>query len=339
MSATEALRWGILGTGRITGRIARAPVDPRRHVIAAVASRDAERARDHAQRHGIERWHGSYDDLLADPAVDVVYVALPNHLHAPWAIRAIEAGKHVLVEKPIALTVADVDAIATAAARHGRVVAEGFMYLHHPQTRSVLEAIASGRLGSIRLIRGSFSFTLTHPNDPRLDPEMGGGSLWDLGGYPVSFARRALGLDPDEVLAMQVADDGVDMAFVGQLRFPGDRLLVIDTSFRAPDRELLEVVGSEGVLTVDPAFLAPADRPTSYTIVGRDGQRSSVAIAAADAYRAEMDDLAAAIEDGRLASWSIADSRATVAALEALHLAAASIRGIRPLGRPGPVRA
>ena len=179
--------------------------------LQAVASRDPERGRAFADRHGAATVHPTYDALLADPAVDVIYVALPNGLHAEWTVRALEAGKHVLCEKPLALTVAEVDAIAAAAARNDRIAVEAFMYLHHPQTLKALEIARDGTLGELQVVSAAFSFFLDYPNDPRVDPDLGGGSLWDVGCYPVSISRRIAGEEPDGIAAFARFDErGVD---------------------------------------------------------------------------------------------------------------------------------
>ena len=142
---------------------------------------------------------GSYDALVASPDVDVIYIALPNHLHVPWTIKALEAGKHVLCEKPLALAAHEVDEIAAACERTGRIAVEGFMYLHHPQILRTLEIVRSGVLGPLEVVNGTFSFYLTNEADVRVDPTMGGGSVWDVGCYPVSMARRIAGEEPDRV--------------------------------------------------------------------------------------------------------------------------------------------
>jgi predicted dehydrogenase len=188
-----SLRWGILGPGRIAPRLVRGIGRSGRSELVAVAGRDAGRAEAFAARHAIPRSFGLYEALLADPDVDVVYVSLPNHLHAEWTVRALEAGKHVLCEKPLALTVAEVDRISAAADGAGRIAVEAFMYLHHPQILRALELAASGALGRLEVVSGTFSFLLSQADDPRVDPSMGGGSLWDVGCYPVSLARRIAG--------------------------------------------------------------------------------------------------------------------------------------------------
>jgi predicted dehydrogenase len=314
------LHWGIIGPGRIAPRIVRALVDHPRGELRAVASRDIGRARLFADRHGAPVAYGSYDELLADAAIDVVYVALPNHLHAEWSVRALDAGKHVLCEKPLALTVADVDAIAAAAERNRRIAVEAFMYLHHPQTLAALDMAASGALGTLRLVNATFSFFLTKEDDPRIDPSMGGGSLWDVGCYPVSIARRIAGEEPDAVAAFARFDDlGVDRTFVGQLRFPGGLLASFDSGFSAPERERIEIVGADATLVLEHPFLPEPDGPPPVVTIRRDGVATAVEVASVDQYRAEVDDLTAAILDGTRPRVDLAFSRGGIATLVELN--------------------
>jgi predicted dehydrogenase len=317
------LRWGILGPGRIAPRLVRAINAAPRAELTAVASRSAARAQAFAAAHGIRNAHGSYDALLAAGAVDVVYIALPNHLHAELAVRALDAGIHVLCEKPLALTVAQVDAIAAAAARNGRIAAEAFMYLHHPQILRALELARSGALGRVELLNGSFSFTLTYPNDPRVDPAMGGGSLWDVGCYPVSFARRLAGTDHASLAAWARFDErGVDRTFAGTLRFPGGLVAQFDCGFAQPDRQRLEIVGSEATLVLDAPFLTDPDGPPP-SIVRWDGTaRTAIAVPTVDQYRLEVEDLTSAILDGTPPRVDLAFSRGTIAALVELDAVA-----------------
>ena len=310
------LHWGIIGPGRIAPRVARALVDNARGELRAVASRDLERARAFAAAHGATTSYGSYEALLADPTIDVVYIALPNHLHAPWSIRALDAGKHVLCEKPLALSVAEVDAIAEAAARNDRIAVEAFMYLHHPQIHTALEIVGSGTLGDLQVIDATFSFFLDYPDDPRIDPAMGGGSLWDVGCYPVSIARRIAGREPDAVAAFARFDErGVDRTFVGQLRFPGGLLALFDSGFGAPHRERLEIVGSAASLVLEHPFVTTPDGPASVVTLHRDELATTIEVASPDQYRAEVDDLQAAILDGTPPRVDLAFSRGGIATL------------------------
>jgi D-xylose 1-dehydrogenase (NADP+, D-xylono-1,5-lactone-forming) len=317
------LRWGILGPGRIAPRIVRALRDNPRGLLHAVASRDPERSRAFANTHGAPTAFGSYEALLADPAVDVVYVALPNSLHAEWTVRALEAGKHVLCEKPLALTVADVDAIAEAASRSGRIAVEAFMYLHHPQTIRAVQIARSGALGPLQVVSAAFSFLLDHPNDPRIDPDLGGGSLWDVGCYPVSVARAIAGEEPDGIAAFARLDErGVDRTFVGQLRFPSGLLAHFESGFAAADRERVEIVGSDATLVLDHPFLPEPDGPPPRVTIRRDGAFEVVAVPSVDDYRSEVDDLQAAILNGTEPRVPLAFSRGSIATLVALDRAA-----------------
>jgi predicted dehydrogenase len=322
------LRWGILGPGRIAPRIVRATALSPRSELVAVASRDAGRAASFAATHGIARSFGSYESLLAAPDIDVVYVSLPNHLHAEWTIRALDAGKHVLCEKPLALTVDDVDAIAAAAARSGRIAVEAFMYLHHPQTLAAVELARGGALGPLELVNGTFSFFLSKADDPRIDPSMGGGSLWDVGCYPVSLARRIAAEEPDRLAAFARFDEmGVDRTFIGQLHFPGGLLAQFDSGFAAPDRERIEIVGGEATLVLDSPFLPEPDGPPPTLTMWRGRDATPIDVESVDQYGAEVENLTAAILDGTPPRVDLAFSRGTIATLVGLDRAARSATG------------
>ncbi|MBA2721116.1 MAG: Gfo/Idh/MocA family oxidoreductase [Chloroflexi bacterium] len=330
------LHWGILGPGRIAPRIVRGLRDSPRGLLHAVASRHADRARAFADAHGGDEpvaAYGSYEALLADPRIDVVYVALPNGLHAEWTIRALEAGKHVLCEKPLALTVDEVDAIAAAAARNRRIAVEAFMYLHHPQTIRAVEIAHSGALGPLQVVSSAFSFLLDHPEDPRIDPTLGGGSLWDVGCYPVSISRRLAGEEPEAVAALARLDErGVDRTFVGQLRFPSGLLAHFESGFAAADRERVEIVGSDATLVLDSPFLPEPDGPPPRVSIRRDGAVEEVPIPSVDSYRAEVDDLQAAILDGTPPRVDLSFSRGSIASLVALDRAARTSAATGPAG-------
>jgi xylose dehydrogenase (NAD/NADP) len=321
MTKTETLRWGLLGTARINRSVIPPLRASRRNRLDAVASRTPERAEAYAREWGIDRVFGSYDAMLADPAIDVVYIAVPNGLHAMWTVRAVEAGKHVLCEKPLAISVEEVDGVIAAAARHGRIVAEGFMYRHHPQTALVQRLIGDGTLGDLRLVRGSFTFQHTRMDDVRWDPALGGGSLWDVGCYPVSFARLVSGVEAAEVQGTQVlGPTGVDLSFAGVLRFPGDVLAVVDSSFVAPFHTSVDIVGSVATLRVASPFKPGPE--ASIVIVGEDGSSREVPAEGQELYSGEVEDLARAVLDGAPPRMSLADSRGNVAALVALYEAA-----------------
>jgi predicted dehydrogenase len=288
----------------------------KRSHLAAVASRSKESADSYAAEWKIPRAYGSYEQLLADPEIDVLYNSLPNHLHAGWTIKAVQAGKHVLCEKPLALTLAEVDAVAEAAEKHGRVVAEAFMYRHHPQTLKVVEIVDSGSLGTLKLLRGSYSYVMEREGNIRSDPAMGGGSIWDVGCYPISYMRTVFGAEPLEGFGWQLTGPtGIDDTFVGQLRFPGDVYGQFDSSFVIPFHVYMEFVGSEGTLIV-PNPYKPGLNEKIFLV--RDGKTETIKIKGQELYLGEVEDMADAILLGKKPRISLDDSRANVAAILAL---------------------
>ena len=324
----RVLGWGLLGTARINRML----IPPLRvsvgNRLLAVASREAAKAAAYAKEWGIERAHGSYEALLSDPAIDAVYIPLPNHLHAEWAIRAARAGKHVLCEKPLALNVAEVDAMEKAARESGVVLAEAFMYRHHPQTLKVKELVDGGAIGAVRFVRGTFSFPLSRPDDVRLRPEWGGGCLWDVGCYPLSFTRFLLGAEPVEVFGSQVlGPSGIDETFAGQLVFPGGVLAQVDAGFRSPVRAELEIAGTTGTIRVRHPWKPAPDQPILLT---RGDETEAVAVAECDRYLLEIEDLADCVRTGREPRVSLAESRGNVATIVALLESARSGRPVKP---------
>jgi xylose dehydrogenase (NAD/NADP) len=245
--------WGLLSTARINDAILAGARLSDRVQVAAVASRDQDRADAYAREHGIGRAYGTYEALLADPEVEAVYIPLPNSLHVEWSIRALEAGKHVLCEKAFDRRVERVEEAFDAAERADRFLMEGFMYRHHPQTKRLVELVADGAIGELRLVRAAFSFSLTELGDVRMRPELDGGSVTDVGCYCISAIRLLAG-EPESVTAIQVlGSTGVDVRFAGTLVFPGDVVAHFDCAFDLPYRSELEVAGSDGVLrVVDP---------------------------------------------------------------------------------------
>ncbi|MCG2786136.1 MAG: Gfo/Idh/MocA family oxidoreductase [Anaerolineae bacterium] len=317
---TEKLRWGLLSTAKINAALFKPLAKSKRNTLFAVGSRSEESAQAYAAEHGIPRAHGSYEALLADPQVDVIYNSLPNHLHAEWTIKALEAGKHVLCEKPFALTLAEVDAMTEAAQRTGKALAEAFMYRTHPQTLKVKEIIDSGKIGKILLVKGGFTFTFNRPGNYRLDPAFGGGALWDVGCYPISYARSMLGLEPLEVFGWQATgESGIDESFSGQMRFPGDVHTQFDCGFRGPFRAFIEIVGEQGTLEIPSPFHAGKK---SEILLVRDGKTKTIEIKGQHQYLGEIEDMADAILLGKAPHISLADSRANVAAILALYKSA-----------------
>jgi len=314
--SSKPLNWGLLSTARIN----RALIPPlrasKRNHLLAVASRSRESADAYACEWKISRAHGTYEALLADPEIDVIYNSLPNHLHAQWTIKAVEAGKHVLCEKPLALNVDDVDAIAAAAQKHGRVVAEAFMYRHHPQTLKVQELVQSGSLGTLKLLRGSFSYVMKREGNIRSDPAMGGGSIWDVGCYPISYMRAVFGAEPLEVFGWQLTGPtGIDDTFVGQLRFSGDVYGQFDSSFVIPFHVYMEFVGSERTLII-PNPYKPGLNEKIFLV--RDRKTEAVKVKGQELYLGEVEDMADAILMGKAPRISLEDSRANITVIRAL---------------------
>jgi xylose dehydrogenase (NAD/NADP) len=310
------LRWGLLSTANINRALIKPLRASPRNRLTAVASRSQASAEAYAKKWKIARAFGSYQAMLADPDIDVVYNPLPNHLHAEWTINAIEAGKHVLCEKPMGLMPAEVDAMEAAAIKYGKVVAEAFMYRHHSQTLKVKELVESGAIGKLQLVRGSFTFKMETDVNIRLVPEMGGGSIWDVGCYPISYARFLVGAEPLEVFGQQVTGStGIDDSFFGQMRFPGEVYAQFDSGFRTPQRTHLEVVGSEGTITIPFPFKPGLNEKIK---LERSGKAETIKIPKQELYIGEVEDMADAILLGKAPRVSLADSRANVAAIVAL---------------------
>jgi D-xylose 1-dehydrogenase (NADP+, D-xylono-1,5-lactone-forming) len=309
-------RWGLLSTARINRAIIPPIQASDRHELAAVASRDRDRGEAYAREWGIPRVHDSYETLIDDPDIDAIYNPLPNALHAAWTIRAVRAGKHVLCEKPLATTVADVDAIAREAKAAGVVVTEAFMYRHHPQTLRLKALVDERAIGKLRLIRSAFTFPLTRTGDVRWEPALGGGSLWDVGCYPVSIARLLAGAEPQEVFGRsRQGKEDVDEAFTGQITL-GEVVAQFDAGFRAPLRTHLEVVGTDGVITASAPF---KPGPDARLVVSRGEATDIVEVENQPLYIGELDDLADAATLGRAPRVTLADSRGNVATIVALY--------------------
>ncbi len=341
--AERRLRWGLLSTARINERLIPVIREAPRCELVAVASRDAARAAEYARAWDIPRAFGSYDEMLADPDVDVVYVGLPNTLHLPWVLHCVEAGKHVLCEKPLAQRPEDVDRMAEAAHRRGVTVQEAAMMRYHPQTLELARLVAGGAIGDVRLLRGVFTFTLLRQGDIRTDPAMGGGSIWDLGCYPVGFMRAVLGANPVEVQGWQVGPEGgVDLSFSGHLRFPGGTLAHFFSSFQAVPHAEADLLGSAGKIHLDLPWVNKIGVTATVRVVRAAPGKVSGTFSDGDehlaeetrtypnvnGYRCEVDALAATVLDGAAPVVPLADSRANAAVLDALCRSAREGRAV-----------
>jgi D-xylose 1-dehydrogenase (NADP+, D-xylono-1,5-lactone-forming) len=290
--------------------------------IAAVASRDAARAQAYASEHGIARAHGSYEELLGDDDLDAVYISLPNGMHHEWTLKAIEAGKHVLVEKPYSRRAAEAEEAWDAADRAGVVVMEAFMWRHHPQAEAARTLVEQGKIGRLREVRTTFSFPLFDHDNVRMAADLDGGALMDVGCYCISGARLLAG-EPERVFGEQVVGPtGVDVDFYGILRFPNDVVAVFDASFTLPKRQRLEAVGEEGTLVLE----APWRSDWGGRLLVDD---EPVAVPAANPYELELRNFAAAIAGDSEQLLGRGDAVAQARAIEALYRSAETGESVR----------
>ena len=317
-ASAVTVRWGVLSTARINRKFLDGVAGSDAAEVLAVASRDPARAQDYARRARIPRAYGSYEALLADPEIDAVYVPLPNALHLEWTVAALQAGKHVLCEKPLGRREREVAAAFDVAEREGRLLMEAFMYRHHPQTARLQQLVAEGAIGRLRLVRASFGFHVRDAADVRLSRELAGGSLMDVGCYCVNAARMLAG-EAEQVSAFQiVGGDGVDTVFVGALRFPHSVLAHFDSGLRLAARDDLEVVGEEGTLYLDD----PWHCVTPGIDLRRGDEVERIAIPAANPYTLQADNFAAAAHSTAPALLDRADALDQARTIEALYAAA-----------------
>jgi xylose dehydrogenase (NAD/NADP) len=328
MSKNPTLRWGLLSTARINRALIPPVRQSKRSQLLAVASRNQESAEKFAQTWQIPCTYSSYEALLSDPEIDVIYNPLPNSMHAEWSIKAVHAGKHVLCEKPLAISLDEVDAMQSASLQSGKIIAEAFMYRHHPQTLRVKEMLDSGAIGKIHLIRGSFTYIASRPNDVRLEPALGGGCIWDVGCYPISYARTIIGFEPEEVFGWQVLNStGVDINFGGQLRFPGDIYVQFHSSFITPYAAFIEIIGSQGTLLISKPFVP---RKNEKIILKQDNQSQVIHIPGEDLYQGEVTDIEDSILLGKPSRITLEDSRNNTAVILSLLESAQSTKPIHP---------
>lgn len=266
---TRDFIWGILSTAKIarTNFIPGVAAAPGNH-IAAIASRDCNRAQTMAKEFGIDRAYGGYEALLADPGVDAVYNPLPNDQHVPWTIKALEAGKHVLCEKPIAMSAAEAETLRDAQAKSGRLVIEAFMVHHHPQWKKALDLIGAGRLGKVGAIQTAFTYYQNDPENIRSKPETGGGGLYDIGCYAITTARAAFGAEPVRAIAAIDTDPamGVDRLTSAIVSFPDGRHLTFVAATQLAKLQYCQILGDAAHLTLPLPFNPPTDHAARLVI-------------------------------------------------------------------------
>ena len=329
--------WGILSTANIAiKRVIPAILAGQRGAIAAIASRDVARAASVAARFGIPRSYGTYEALLEDPEVEAVYNPLPNHLHVEWTVKALEAGKHVLCEKPIALNATEAQSIVTARDRSGKRVIEAFMVRFHPQWHRVRTLVLEGRIGTVRALQSAFTFPVRDPNNVRNRPDFGGGALYDVGCYPIVTARYVFGAEPDRAIALVDRDPqlGVDRVTSGLLAFPGGGQLVFTSALQLALYQRVVILGSEGRIEVPVPFTPPKEHRCRIVIDCGGSLDGTSAVfedfAPVDQYQVQCDLAATAFRGEATPEFPIEDAIANMRVIDALYRSATSGRWEKP---------
>jgi len=321
----DAVKWGIISTADINRKVIPGAHASPKVDLVGVASRDRARAEAYAREWEIPRAYGSYEELLEDPEIEAVYISLPNTMHSEWSIRSLEAGKHVLCEKPFSRHPEEVAAAFDVAERAGRFLSEAFMYRHNPQTKRLRELVGDGAIGELRLVRTTFSYGLYDEDNIRLRTDVEGGALMDVGCYCVSGARL-LGGEPESVFGQAwFGESGTDWVFTGELRFPGNVLAHFDCGTAMTDRDELEVAGSEGSLFVDD----PWHCQTPVIELRRDDGVERIELEREDSYRLELENVSDAIRGEGELLLGRDDAMGQVRAIEALHRSATTNEPVR----------
>jgi predicted dehydrogenase/aryl-alcohol dehydrogenase-like predicted oxidoreductase len=300
---SDRLAWGIIGAGGIARAFARGLATSKTGALVAIGSRSQASADAFGAEFGLSRCHGSYAALLADPAVQAVYIATPHPMHAEWAVKAADAGKHILCEKPLTMNWPEAMAVVEAARRNDVFLMEAFMYRCHPQTRRLVELIADGAIGEVRVIQATFSFHANFDPERRLfNPALGGGGILDVGCYTASMARLVAGVaqglpfaDPIEVKGVgHLGDTGVDEWALAVLKFPGDIVAELSTGVQVSQDNTVRIFGSRGNIVVPSPWFCTRNAGTSTLLLTRDGKTEEVAVEADnDLYAIEADTVAA----------------------------------------------
>jgi xylose dehydrogenase (NAD/NADP) len=312
----------MLSTAAISEELLPAFRESQLNQLVAVASRDADRARECAERAGIERAYGSYEALLDDDSIAAVYIPLPNSLHGEWTRAALDHGKHVLCEKPLTPTAAEAETLFEHARSLRLVLAEAFMYRHHPKTQRVLELVAEGAIGTPSSIRSFFTFRAADPAaDIRYRPELAGGALYDVGCYCVSFSMAVAGCEPTSVLGVaQRSGSGIDERFYGTLAFPNAVVAQFDCALDIPLSVGATILGTDGAIEVPMPWYAHLEPLSVY--LRREGRATEIPTPGPNAYMLEIDDFAEAIATGRSPRVTSAETVRNLRVIEALRQSA-----------------
>jgi predicted dehydrogenase len=316
------IRWGILSTANI-GRAAVIPAiqSSKNGEVAAVASRDAQKGLEFAARLGIPKSFGSYEALLDDPDIDVLYIPLPNSLHYEWTIKAAKAGKHILCEKPLALSAMQCQEMNAAAKEYGVVLMEAFMYRFHPRTEKVIELVQAGAVGPLQMVQSSFTFRLTRPDNIRLRADLGGGALMDVGSYCVNISRTLAGEEPVEVQAIaKWTASGVDAQLAGTLRFANGLMAQFDCALTLARRESYIAAGTDGYYFAPAAFLP--GKEDIQLIEFRDGKETQHPFSGSDEYQLMVEHFSECVLRREQPRYSVLEAAANMRVIEMLYQSA-----------------
>jgi predicted dehydrogenase len=332
----ERVRWGVIGNATIARKCVIPAIQKSRNgIVRVLGTRSPESARTIAAEYGIGRVTGNYEAVLSDAEVDAVYIPLPNHLHCPWTLKAIQAGKHVLCEKPLACTALEAREMADAADRAGLLMMEAFMYRFHPRSRRIKQMVDDGTIGKPLLVRSAFCYHMDEKiidggRNPRLDPAMGGGALLDVGCYGVSVARWLLNEEPLEVHAFAEFRHGVDVHLIGGMLFGNGALASLEASFISGLQQTYTVVGSVGAIELPHNAFIPWEREALFTLREMDQESGTMQrVPGTDQYRQMVEHFADVLMGCRGPQWSPMDSVRNMKVLDALAQAARSGRTVR----------
>lgn len=327
----ELVRWGVLGVANIFMKKVLPPLLKSELVdLAAIASRSEDKVRGAAEAFGIARWYGAYEDLLADPDIEAVYIPLPNHLHAEWIRKAADAGKHILCEKPLALNAEEADSCVEYASKRGVRLMEAFMYRFHPQWRRAQELARIGEIGKILAVQTTFAYDLKDPDNIRNKPAMGGGALMDIGCYAVSMPRFIFGREPERVIGLFTRDPSfkTDILSSAILDFGGSRS-VFTVATQCFQAQRVDIFGTSGRMQIGIPLNMYPDVPPELTVITRFGERRPV-LPAADQYGLEFEAFSNALRQDLPVPTPAADAVANQKVLDALFRSESSGRWETP---------
>ena len=327
------IKWGVLGASKLAvEKVIPAMADHESFEVNAIASRDLEKAKAVAERLFVPRYFGSYEELIQDPDIDIVYIPLPNDLHVEYILRCIEAGKHVLCEKPLALKATDIDRLIQALDKHQVKVGEAFMVKTHPQWIKAKELVQSGSLGKVSLVHGFFSYYNVKPENIRNKPEHGGGAIWDIGCYPVFTSRMVLGEEPTRLVASMEFDStfGTDKLASVIMEFPSARV-VFSVSTQLVPYQRMQFFGDQKELEIRIPFNAPPDRPCEIRIASGDIFRENfenIHFDTCNQYRIQAEAFTKAVVEDSEVPVTLEDAKANAKVLEAIFLSAREKRWV-----------